>query len=437
MTRANTCTSTWTTKWPAGDNRFRDPHAVFEELRAAGENAVVLGSGELGANSRWTFVGVVNEKVKVPDGERGLIFMREFVRKNFRKKKAGEPPFTGGFVGFLSYDLGAKWQGIRQRVKDDVGCPEARFVYVDEVFAFNEPRHHAGKACGSPAQDMHKVPAPKSNLTYSEYADKIRKIKDYLYAGDTYQVNFSQRFQIPFRGDAFELYKRATAINPSPFQFFMEALEFAVISNSPERLMRVEGGRRKFIETRPIKGTVKRGKTAAEDAKNIKKLLASEKEKAELAMITDLERNDIGKICVPGTVKVTENRAIEKYSHVIHTISNVRGELECGRDWYDALQAVFPGGSITGCPKKRTMEIIDELEDCKRGIYCGSAGYIDLSGNCDFNIMIRTLWLGKGKNGVKLLFHSGGGIVADSDPRAEYEETMHKAAALLNAINSR
>lgn len=426
MTRANTCTFTWTTKLLKEDNRFRDPYAVFEALRAAGKNAVILENGFGGG-----IIGIVNEKVKVPEGDRGLVFMRDFVKRNFRKKKVGEPPFTGGFVGFLSYDLGAKWQGIRQRVKDDVGCPAARFVYVDEVFAFDKG---SGNFLNTPSRTPAKTEAPKSNLTYAQYAAKLSKIKDYLYAGDTYQVNFSQRFKVPFSGDAFELYKRTTAINPSPFQFFMEAAEFAIISNSPERLVKVENG---FIETRPIKGTVKRGKTPAEDALNIKKLLASEKEKAELAMITDLERNDIGKICVPGTVKVTENRAIEKYSHVIHTISNVRGKLESGRDWYDALQAVFPGGSITGCPKKRTMEIIDELEDYKRGVYCGSAGYIDLSGNCDFNIMIRTFWLEKSKKGGKLVFHSGGGIVADSDPRAEYEETMDKAAALLNAINSR
>lgn len=361
----------------------------------------------------WNFFCVVNKKVKVPEGEKGLLFMREFLRKHKRRKKRGEPPFTGGFVGFLDYES------------------KAHFFYTDKVTAVKNHRFEAAATAANDKKNTEYDAQLQPSLTQKQYIRKIQRIKDYLYSGDTYQVNFSQKFTVPYRGEAFDLYKKLTAINPSPFQFFMETPGWAVISNSPERLLRIRG---RVIETRPIKGTVPRGRNAKEDTKNIKKLLASEKEAAELAMIVDLERNDLGKICVPGTVKVTEHRTVEKYSHVIHTVANVRGVLEDGRDWLDAIYALFPGGSITGCPKKRTMEIINRLEGEPRGVYCGSAGYIDLSGDCDFNIMIRTLWLDKKKKPHELVFRSGGGIVVDSDPEKEYEETIHKAAALVSAI---
>lgn len=401
---------------------------LFNNIRQSGKQAVLLESGA--GSGQWSFIGVVNENVKVPQGEAALDFMEIFLQKHKRKRKRGEPPFASGFVGFLSYDLGAKWQGIKSRYS---ACPEAYFVYVDEVIAIRGDGrlwhgHKAGTSRGNLAAE------PQSNFT--RYFQKIRAIKEYLYSGDTYQVNFSQRFNAPYYGDAFEIYKKVTAINSSPYQFFLETPDFAVISNSPERLFKIwraPSGRR-FIETQPIKGTMPRGKNAREDAVNIKKLLLSEKEKAELEMIVDLERNDLGKICKPGSVKVTENRAIEKYSHVIHTVSNVRGELKDDKNWRDAIYALFPGGSVTGCPKKRTMEIIHKLEREPRGVYCGSAGYIDLSGQCDFNIMIRTLWLDKKRN--KLTFRSGGGIVVDSTPEKEYEETIHKAQALMQSITA-
>lgn len=412
--------------------------SIFETVRRAGKNAVLLESGQgLGG---WSFIGIVNDKVRVPAGEKGPLFMREFLRKNKRRKKISSPPFSAGFAGFLSYDLGAEWQGIKSKKS---ACPDIYFVYVDEVIAVKGERSKfAGRgswAGHAPALGFlrnRSFVEPKSNLSRREYFQKIRAIKNYLYSGDTYQANFSQRFSARYFGSAFDIYKRAASINPSPFQFFLETPNFAIASNSPERLFKIwtSSGGEKFIETRPIKGTVPRGRSARQDAANIQKLLASKKEKAELEMIVDLERNDLGKICVPGTVEVTKNRAIEKYSHVIHTVSDVRGRLTAGRDFYDALLALFPGGSVTGCPKRRTMEIIHKLEAEPRGVYCGSAGWIDLSGECDFNIMIRTLWLNKKKN--RLIFRSGGGIVADSMPEKEYEETMHKAKALMKAITT-
>lgn len=353
------------------------------------------------------YVCHIDRSVCVPEGEEGLLFMRDFLRKNGRSKKPGAALFESGFVGFLSYEF------------------EAHFVYVDEVLTYNSNLNDS--------RYIFSNIVPKSNISREQYFEKIARIKKYLFDGDTYQVNFSQRFEVPYQKSAFELYQKLSAANPSPYQFFMEdsagSSEFAVISNSPERLFQINNG---IIQTRPIKGTVPRGKTPKEDEENIRRLLASEKEKAELAMIVDLERNDLGKICLPGTVEVDENRTVEKYSHVIHTVSNIRGVLAPELDWYDALRALFPGGSVTGCPKKRTMEIISELENFPRGIYCGSAGWIDLSGNCDFNIMIRTMWYDK-KAG-RIIFHSGGGIVADSDPQTEYEETLHKAAAIMDVL---
>ena len=400
------------------------------KLRAEGKKLVVLENGWAGG---WSFVCVVNPDVCVPEGEAGLGFMRNFIKRNRRNvpprlaggkrsQTLGDQPFVKGFVGFLSYEF------------------EPHFVYVDKVFGFKNPKVHPAKRGASKIQRSNKIPNPKSKfhilsaLPRSKYFKKIRAIKKYLYDGETYQVNFSQKFSAPYHGDALNLYKKMTEINPSPFQFFMESpaglSQFAVISNSPERLFRIKG---RVIETRPIKGTVPRGKTVAEDKENIKRMLASAKEKAELEMIVDLERNDLGKICKPGTVEVNENRVVEKYSHVFHTVSNVRGVLRDDCDFLDALHALFPGGSVTGCPKKRTMEIIRRLEGEPRGVYCGSAGFIDLSGECDFNIMIRTLWFDK-KHG-KIAFRSGGGIVVDSDAQKEYEETLHKSAALINAIS--
>lgn len=417
--------------------------STFEAVRASGKQAVIFENG-WGPES-MSFIGIVNPKIRVPAGEKGLLFIDDFLRSHRQKKGSGSF-FNKGFAGFLSYELGAKWMGIKSggnRGKNI--CPEAFFVFVDEIIPI------ARKIVKSQQKPKTKqIPEIKSNLKKSQYLGKLKIIKQRLYAGETYQVNFSQKFAVPFSGDAFSLYERTAEINPSPFQFFLETPDFAIISNSPERLFILKqaphGARRAdgfakshprdtlIIETRPIKGTLPRGKNSREDGKNIKKLLASAKEKAELEMIVDLERNDLGKICMPGTVKVTENRTIEKYSHVIHTVSNVRGTLNERENWLSALHALFPGGSVTGCPKKRTMEIINELEAGPRGIYCGSAGFIDISGRCDFNIMIRTFFLEKGRGSGKLTFHSGGGIVVDSDPEREYEETLHKSQALLSTI---
>jgi len=280
------------------------PHELFDSLRREGHEAVLLESGG-GGKEKWTFVGVVNSAVKVPLGEKGLLFMREFLRKNKREKKPSDPPFVGGFVGFLSYDFGSKWYGVGEKNKKKSLCPDVYFVYVDKVFAkcglgdFSE--HFSGSRASlmrraSPVSRDERlqggcVPLLRKishnphfakiseNLSKSEYLKKLARIKKYLFEGETYQVNFSQSFEVPFSGDAFELYKKISDINPSPFQFFLETPRFAVISNSPERLFSIKNG---IIETRPIKGTVPRGRNAREDAANIRKLLHSKRKPPNL-----------------------------------------------------------------------------------------------------------------------------------------------------------
>jgi len=276
-----------------------------------------------------------------------------------------------------------------------------------------------------------KVENLKSNLSLEQYVEKIEQVKEYLTMGHSYQINFSQRFSADFEDDSYEVFKRLSKINPSPYQAFIEGEDFEIVSNSPERLVRVRGQDKEWIiESRPIKGTMPRYADTVKDNLSKQELLDSKKDEAELVMIVDLVRNDLGKICEIGSVIVNEHRVLEKYSNVWHTVSNIRGILEKDKNFCDVIKALFPGGSITGCPKKRTMEIIDELEDFYRGVYTGSAGYISFDGNLDLNIMIRTMFF---KNG-KLYYHSGGGIVIDSDPEKEYEETIAKARSIKEAV---
>ena len=411
---------------------------VFKKLRDSGREVVLLHG------KPWSFVGVVNPKIVVPNGEAGLRFIREYVARSRSKhegrvRKEDMSPFAGGFVGFVSYDLGLDWMGIERGPEYPHIVPDARFVYVDEVYAVHEKNNApemAPAAAEATASNTTISDASSQNSElFREYCAKIDEIKELLYAGETYQVNFSRFFERPYSGDAFELFTRLNELNPSPMQFFMETKDWALISNSPERLFSASARSHDnviHLETRPIKGTVPRGATPEEDRRNIKRLLESEKESAELSMIVDLSRNDLGKVAKPGTLRVREHRAIQKLSHVIHTYSTIVAELAPGLDWFDCLQAFFPGGSITGCPKKRTMEIIKRLEGRPRGAYCGSAGYIGLDGSCDFNIMIRTLWLDKLKKSV--VYNTGGGIVIDSDSHKEFQETEHKAAACLKAL---
>lgn len=357
-------------------------------------------------------------------------------------------PFTGGVGGFFSYDFGCKLIGVEQKVFDDLGLPEYAFYFFDKVVVFD---HDLGELyyCANAPTNMEAERKLKqmqseskesdmlqragdigpitSNLSKEKYFQKIDEIKKYLADGETYQVNFSQRFMADCSLDPWRVYLNLRRINPSPYGCYFDFDDYQIVSCSPELLCEKMGN---LVRTRPIKGTVKRGKSTADDKKQIDKLLSSVKDQAELAMIVDLERNDLGKVCDFGTVKVIEHRKVEKYAHVIHTVSTIEGKLKAGKDFFDTFEAVFPGGSITGCPKTRTIEIIDRLEDFRRGIYTGSAGFIGFDGNAVMNILIRTVLFKCGK----MYYQVGGGIVMDSVALDEYKETLDKAESLRLAL---
>ncbi|MDP6737161.1 MAG: anthranilate synthase component I family protein, partial [Nitrospinaceae bacterium] len=266
-----------------------------------------------------------------------------------------------------------------------------------------------------------------SNLSPKEYMDRVRQAKGYISEGDIYQANIAQRFETGFDGDSLELYLRLRAVNPSPFSGYLRFHDFTIVSSSPERLLRVQD---RLLETRPIAGTRPRGDTPEKDRTLALELLLNEKERAEHLMLVDLERNDMGRVCEVGSVKVTALMFLERYSHVSHIVSSIQGWLRSKTTVLELLKAVFPGGTITGCPKIRCMEIIHELEPSDRGPYSGSFGYIGFSRQMDLNIIIRTILVKDGK----AWFHVGAGIVADSDPKQEYRETLDKAAAMTHVL---
>lgn len=371
------------------------------------------------------------------------------------------PPFLGGAVGYFGYDLCHFLERLPSRSIDDLNLPDCYLAFYDVVLVFDhlegriyisscgfegdggkhlkELKTRLLSGCGDPtpywptARDgprnasRQKRLSLVSNFTKEGYLNAVRRAKDYIERGDIYQVNLSQRFSTDFSTSPFQLYKRLRSINPAPFASFLNFDGVAIVSASPERFLRLRGGK---VETRPMKGTRPRGKDPEEDNKLKEELLSSEKDKAELVMIVDLERNDLGRVCEYGSVRVTGPRTLETYATVFQTTATVEGELREGKDSVDLLKATFPGGSITGTPKVRAMEIIDELELTKRGIYTGSIGYLSFSGALDLNIVIRTFILKDGR----AYFQVGGGIVADSWPEAEYKETLDKAKALLLAV---
>ena len=364
------------------------------------------------------------------------------------------PPLSAGLMGYLAYDLKDDLEVLPRTCVDDVRLPHM-LLYAPSLLVVQDkqtvgtrllvplrPDAAEGKdrlvqwfhdACAAPRAAAHAFRLPdagrRSNFDQSAYQDAVRCVIDYITAGDVYQVNLSQRFQVPFDGDAFALFRRLYALNPAPFFAFIQGGDHQVVSTSPERFL-LQTGRR--VETRPIKGTRPRGRNAVQDAILRRELEASAKDDAELSMIVDLLRNDLGKVCRAGTVRVVEHKRIEAYQNVYHLVSRVEGELETDKNSVDLIQAAFPGGSITGCPKVRAMEIIDELEPCRRHLYCGSIGYIGFHDTMDLSIAIRTAII----TGGMLHFSAGGGIVFDSDPQSEYEETLHKAHTLMAACQT-
>ncbi len=401
--------------------------------------------------------------------------LRELMNNYRTGRVPGLPPFTGGAVGFFSYDFVHQFEKLPRTAEVDLDIPESYFAFVDLVVAFDhilkkkwvivnpgareqELGFHrpcqeqweslyekaaerltvlvrllrrAASPGDASAFDGKKVLQPvavSSNLTQAEFETMVRRSKEYIGAGDIYQTNLSQRLSLRISEiDTLRLYKILCEINPSPFAAYLDFGDLQLVSSSPERLVRLYDS---AVDTRPIAGTRRLGRNNEETRVLSSELLTNAKERAEHIMLLDLERNDLGKVCDYGTVAVNEMMVVEDYSHVIHIVSNVRGKLSPGKDAFDLVHAMFPGGTITGVPKIRCMEIIDELEPVARGPYTGSIGYISNSGDMDLNIIIRTFVVKDGNAYIQV----GAGIVADSDPTWEYYETLQKAEALKKAV---
>ena len=375
---------------------------------------------------------------------------------------ASAPRFEGGLVGYAGYDTVRWMEKLAKPPKDELGLPEMMFMLQDDVLVFDRVRHtiriisnepirgNPRRAYDAAAKRVEAIrqqlsapaPAPASfdiggikavlppaNMSRKKFEAGVRKAKEYIRKGDIIQVVLSQRFSVPFGGDSFNLYRSLRMLNPSPYMFYVECGDMSLAGSSPELLVRLEGDE---VETRPIAGTRPRGKNPADDLKMERELLADPKEKAEHVMLVDLGRNDVGRVCRYGTVRVEENMKVERYSHVMHLVSSVKGALAPGHDAFDVLKACFPAGTVSGAPKVRAMEIIDELEPSRRGPYAGAVGYIGYTGNMDTAIAIRTIVVAKGQAHVQ----SGMGIVADSVPAKEYAESLAKARASLLAITA-
>lgn len=373
--------------------------------------------------------------------------VRELLQRYRDPRATPFPLACGGAVGYLAYDLFPHLEVLQRHTRDDLAMPDLFLGFYDTVAVFDHAEgRNAVCTPGGPthlADLWHHLPEPppldaasvpplppgalQSNFTPQEYRAAVTRVKEWIAAGDCYQVNLSQRFSVAFQEDPLAFYARLRAASAAPFGACLFPDRFAVLSNSPERYLKIDGGR---IETRPIKGTRRRGATREEDLRLARELLESEKERAEHVMIVDLERNDLGRVCTYDSVHVPEFEVVESYANVHHLVSTVAGRVHPSRDEVDCICNSFPGGSITGAPKVRALENIEALEPTARGVYCGSIGYIDFSGRVDLNIAIRTAIVSNGR----LHFQVGGGIVADSDPQEEYQETITKAQSFLKAL---
>jgi para-aminobenzoate synthetase component I len=365
----------------------------------------------------------------------------------------GLPDFQGGAIGYLSYDYARYIEKLPSFAKDDSGIPEVYFQLFLEWFVLDHQTETLWlMALAEPGQEKQvkdrlsqwkerwdtDEPAPSEkafkpaadhlavSMDEAEFIDAVKEVQRYISQGDVFQVNLSVRQSKPIETDAIEIYRQLRKLNPSPYMGYLHTEDFQLVSGSPELLAKIKGWE---VSTRPIAGTRSRGKTDEEDLELANELIGNEKERAEHVMLVDLERNDLGRVCKYGTVEVNEFMAIEKYSHVMHIVSNVRGELAEGQDWFNVVNAVFPGGTITGAPKVRTMEIIEELEPVRRGPYTGSLGWIGFNGNMELNIIIRTMLVKDGMAHVQ----AGAGVVIDSVPANEYKESLKKAIALWKA----
>ncbi len=391
--------------------------------------------------------------------EKPLHVLRDLLAEFKPVDLEGLPRFFGGAVGYLGYNMVRFFEPLQSR-HPAKAMPDFFFLITDTLLIFDNVRHRIKVVSNAyienkdlkvaydqavekidamieclnqplkppallPSQTPEKVPV--SNVTREQFKKSVLKAKDYIEAGDIFQVQISQRFSVELEADPFMVYRALRSINPSPYMFYLEIGEARLVGTSPEVLVRLEG---KKVEARPIAGTRRRGRTPEEDKALEAELLADPKERAEHVMLIDLGRNDVGRVSKYGTVEANELMVIERYSHVMHIVSNVVGELQEGKDAFDVLAACFPAGTVTGAPKIRAMEIIDELETESRSLYAGAVGYFSFQGNMDTCITIRTIVI----EGNQATVQAAAGIVADSDPDREYEETVNKAKGMLAAI---
>jgi anthranilate synthase component 1 len=445
---------------------FLTPVSAFLKLEKERPYAFLLESVEGGETvARYSFLGcdpflVSRYRRGEPAGE----FMQT-LRNTLKRFKAvalpGLPPFTGGAVGYFGYDMVRVIENIPDTGRDDLGIDDAVLMFYKTVLAFDHLRHQIhiisnllvdestepletqyAKAeeevrriemlLRTPVEPPVSCPnneelQVRSNFDKADYLSAVVKAKEYIAAGDIFQVVLSQRFEVDLKTSPFEVYRALRIVNPSPYMYFLKMPEATIVGSSPEMLVKIQGDEAAY---RPIAGTRPRGSNDADDERLAQELKADEKERAEHIMLVDLGRNDLGRVCKYGTVRVEDLMFVEKYSHVMHLVSALRGQLPPNMDRLDTMMACFPAGTVSGAPKVRAMEIIDEMEPTRRGVYSGAIMYLDFSNNLDSCIAIRTLVV-KGNKGY---IQAGGGIVADSTPEGEYIETVNKSRALLRAI---
>jgi len=420
-------------------------HAALLDSAADGRYTV-LGVSPI-ARLQWSANG---GEIFLPGGARAhedspTALVREALRATAVRRENPPLPYGPGWIGLFGYGLRCAFEDVPERHPDETGIADIDLAYYPAVavhdahdecwwLLWREGSDHAARTLrallGTHGPDAvgGVTEAPQARISRDDYLRAVERAVEYVQAGDVFQVNFAHEFSAPCRGDALALYTRLRSSNPAPYGAYLDlGGGRAVLSTSPELFVGVNG---REVITRPIKGTRPRGATPEEDARLAAELMVSEKDAAELAMIIDLERNDLGRVCEPGSIVVEEEGAIESYAAVHHRVAAVHGRLEDGFDRIDLLRAAFPGGSITGAPKVRAMEIIDELEASRRGPYTGSIGILTDEGGMELNIAIRTAVV----SGDVVRVHVGGGIVADSDPTAEYEETLDKGRALFAAL---
>ncbi len=390
--------------------------------------------------------------------KKGLLLegLKEVLQPYYQDALPELPPFQGGAIGYFSYDIVREIERLEEHAADDLGLPDLYFMFFDDVFVYDHQKNelwmiiHGDQASERELTErldtyvmkwtLDKQPQPwakegwrsseesmEASLSEEGFCEAVEKIKEYIAAGDVFQVNLSVRQTKELATEPMHVYETLRTLNPSPYMSYIQAPDFQIVSASPELLVKKNG---QELSTRPIAGTRSRGKNDEEDALLAASLIDNEKERAEHVMLVDLERNDLGRVSTYGTVEVDELMVIEKYSHVMHIVSNVKGSLASQYDLYDVIRATFPGGTITGAPKVRTMEIIEELEPVRRGIYTGSIGWIGFDENMELNITIRTMLCKDGKAHVQ----AGAGIVIDSEPKNEYKESLKKARALWRAL---